>query len=178
MNTSITKKLSIGLIGLLLLVGAKTFALPSVGYNEGYAPEQPVPFSHQVHAGKLTLDCRYCHTQVDQGRHAGVPSLSVCMRCHGNGKFKDQDRYWWKNIREQYDRGLSVPWVKVHMLPDFVQFNHQPHIMKGVACQTCHGPVQEMKRVYQHTDLSMGWCVNCHRKPENNAPTHCATCHY
>lgn len=147
----------------------------SVGYNKGYEPEQPIPFDHSLHAGTYQIKCQYCHTNAEYSRHATVPSLNVCMNCHVAVK---TDSPWIKKLREHYEAGVSIPWVKVHLLPDFVQFNHSPHIKKGVACQTCHGPVENMSKVQQFTDLSMGWCVNCHRKPENNAPTNCSTCHY
>lgn len=175
-----TKKLvgaiaALVLLGLLVSGGGFGFALPSVGYNNGYQPEQPIPYDHSLHAGKYQIPCMYCHTNADKSKNASVPSGNICMNCHvGIGG----DKPWIKAIQKAYNSGTSIQWVKVHMLPDFVQFNHKRHVAKGVACQTCHGPVQEMKEVYQFTDLSMGWCVNCHRKPEYNAPTQCTTCHY
>jgi hypothetical protein len=145
------------------------------GYNKDYSPEQPIPFQHSLHAGKYTIPCLYCHTNVTESRHATVPSLNICMNCHVAVKTSSP---WIKKLREHYEAGIAIPWVKVHMLPDFVMFQHPPHIKHGVACQTCHGPVETMDRIRQAKDLSMGWCINCHRKPENNAPTNCSTCHY
>src|SRR5262249_6226208 len=108
----------------------------SFGYNKDYAPEQPIPFRHSLHAGTYTIPCQYCHTNVSQSRHATVPGENICMNCHVAVKTESQ---WIKKLREHYETGISIPWVKVHMLPDFVQFQHAPHIKKGVACQTCHG---------------------------------------
>lgn len=145
----------------------------SIGYNEGYAPQQPIPYSHELHAGKYKIDCLYCHANAEVSRHAGVPSLNVCMNCHltvGQGENIQK-------LREAYNNKTPIKWVKVHMLPDFVHFNHKRHVQKGVSCQKCHGPIEEMKVVRQHSDLSMGWCVNCHRQPENDAPINCSTCH-
>jgi len=166
------------LVGLLLsgVVGCErgTQAI-SFGYNKNYQPEQPLPFQHSLHAGTYQIPCLYCHVNAPKSQHATVPSVNVCMNCHVAVK---TDSPFIKKLRESFEAGVSVPWVKVHLLPDFVKFNHSPHIKKGVACQTCHGPVETMEKIYQATDLSMGWCVNCHRKPENNAPTNCSTCHY
>ena len=145
------------LLSALLLASCKEKA-PSIGYNDGYAPKQPIPFSHKLHAGTYKMQCLYCHTGAESSRHAAVPSLNICMNCHltvGQGEQIQK-------IRDAYANKTSVKWVKVHMLPDFVHFNHKPHVRKGVACQECHGKVEEMKVLKQHSDLSMGWCVNCH----------------
>jgi hypothetical protein len=158
----------------LFMTGCKPEGV-SVGYNQGYQPEQPLPFKHSQHAGTYQIPCQYCHVGTETSRHATVPTLNVCMNCHVAVK---TDSPWIKQLREAHEKGLSIPWIKVHMLPDFVAFNHSPHIKKGVACQTCHGPVETMDTVYQHADLSMGWCVNCHRKPEHSASINCSTCHY
>lgn len=147
---------------------------PGIGYNQGYAPEQPIPFDHSLHAGQYKIDCKYCHTSTETSRHASVPSLNICMNCHltvGN------DSPHIAKIREAYNNQTSIQWVKVHMLPDHVSFNHKRHVQKGVACATCHGDVENMKKIRQEQDLSMGWCVNCHRQPENQAPLDCVTCH-
>lgn len=170
-----TSKMIIAVLVLLVLGGVASLAIPPTGYNNGYQPTQPIPFSHKIHAGKLNMQCQYCHVGADKGKNSVVPPENVCMNCH---RFAATDRPNIQKLTEYYNNNKSIPWVKVHMLPDFVQFNHRRHVQKGVACQTCHGPIQEMDQVYQHSDLSMGWCVNCHRKPENNAPTSCVTCHY
>jgi hypothetical protein len=159
----------------LVFTGCRMEKAPSVGYNEGYAPEQPMPFKHSLHAGTYQIPCQYCHVGTETSKYATVPALNICMNCHVAVK---TDSPWIKQLREANEKGLSIPWIRVHMLPDFVRFNHSPHIKKGVACQTCHGPVETMDVLYQHSDLSMGWCVNCHRKPEHNASINCSTCHY
>lgn len=148
----------------------------SIGYNAGYQPEQPLPFSHEQHVGQNKIQCQFCHNQVEFSKTSNVPALSTCMNCHMqvNGT-KNPDAI--KKLRDAYNDGKPVEWVKVHMLPDHVQFNHQAHVSRGVNCSTCHGPIETMTRVYQYSDLSMGWCVNCHRQPENKAPLNCSTCH-
>lgn len=148
-----------------------------IGYNKGYMPDQPINFPHDIHAGKNKIDCKYCHTGVEVSRHATVPSLSTCMNCHGPGLVK-LDTPEIQKVRDAFNNNTPVAWVKVNMLPDHVKFNHAPHIKAGKDCTVCHGNVAEMKKVYQASSLSMGFCVNCHRQPENNAPTNCSTCHY
>ena len=146
-----------------------------IGYNKGYSPEQPIPFEHSLHAGQLNIQCQYCHNQVERSPHSNIPALSTCMNCHSAVK---TDSPHIVKLREAYDAGKSIEWVKVHMLPDHVKFNHSAHVNRGVNCQTCHGPIETMQRVAQHSDLSMGWCVNCHRQSENKAPINCSTCHH
>lgn len=182
-----TKKIIGAVIGVGLLVALSGFIYlitnnkVSFGYNKGYAPEQPVAFSHQLHAGTLGLDCRYCHVTADVSRHASVPALNICMNCHlvvNQTKAQTEPSAEIAKVVEAYSNGTSIEWKKVHLLPDFVKFNHAAHINAGKSCQTCHGPVETMEVVEQYEDLSMGWCVNCHRQPENNAPLNCSTCHY
>lgn len=144
--------------------------------DKGYAPLQPIAFSHQLHAGELHIDCAYCHFNADRGKHAGVPPMSTCMGCHGADKgavaakspeigkllaIVEKGSYTDENgvIRT----GGVVHWNRVHKLPDHVYFSHEWHVKAGVACQTCHGPVEEMAVVRQHSTLSMGWCLDCHR---------------
>jgi hypothetical protein len=148
---------------------------PGFGYNKGYSPEQPIPFEHSLHVGTHKIQCQYCHNQVERTKHSNIPALSTCMNCHLQVA---TDKPAIQKLREAYDSGGSVEWVRVHMLPDFVHFNHNAHIAKGVNCQTCHGPIETMSKVEQFSDLSMGWCINCHRQPENKAPINCSTCHY
>ena len=164
-------------IGLLALASTLSACKMDygIGYNQGYAPEQPIAFDHSLHVGTNKIQCQYCHNQVERSRHSNIPALSTCMNCHLQVA---TDKPQIQKLREAYDSGGSVEWVRVHMLPDFVHFNHNAHIAKGVNCQTCHGPIETMKRVEQFSDLSMGWCVNCHRQPENKAPLNCSTCHY
>lgn len=146
-----------------------------IGYNKGYSPEQPIPFDHSLHVGQNKIQCQYCHNQVERSAHSNIPTLQTCMNCHLQVA---TDKPNIQALRELYDAGKSVEWVRVHMLPDYVHFNHNAHIAKGVNCSECHGPIETMQQVYQHSDLSMGWCIECHRKPENNAPLNCSTCHY
>ncbi|HMN69756.1 MAG TPA: cytochrome c3 family protein [Bdellovibrionales bacterium] len=163
--------------GLCLFVWALTTNRIVIGYNQGYMPDQPINFPHDVHAGQMKIDCKYCHVAVESSRHATVPTLQVCMNCHGPALVQ-KDSPELQKLRDAYAAGKPVAWEKVTLLPDHVKFNHAPHIKAGKDCTTCHGAVQEMKKVSQESSLSMGWCVNCHRQPENNAPTTCSTCHY
>ena len=199
---------------LVLMQRAGGFRLP--GNQQGYEPAQPIAYSHRLHAGELQIDCLYCHSGAETSRHAGIPPASTCMNCHRFvsapwGAVRAEDEAAQEEKREprrivspeiakvyaamglneegQRDpnaRPLPVEWTKVHNLPDFAYFDHRAHVNAGVACQTCHGPVETMERVRQFETLSMGWCVNCHRdlnatgiqgKPVD-ASIDCATCHY
>lgn len=161
--------------GLSALIYVLTNNKVVIGYNQGYQPEQPIPFSHKLHAGQYKMDCKYCHTGTEVSRHASVPPLNICMNCHMVVK---TDSPWIQKLTEAYTSGKSIAWKKVHLLPDHVKFNHAPHIKAGKDCTVCHGDVKEMERVKQNASLAMGWCVNCHRQPENKAPLNCSTCHY
>ena len=212
----ITVILLIGIFfGLTMLVyGMMDWRLPD--RETGYSPEQPLDYSHRLHAGELQIDCQFCHTAANQSRYAGIPSSDVCMKCHGivtssfdvlqqEQELADKEARKPKPIisdelRKLYDSlaldqelkpkddatATSIPWNRVHNLPDFVYFNHSAHVNSGVTCQRCHGPVESMERVRQVEDLSMGWCVNCHREVNktgvNGHPVHastdCAVCHY
>ncbi len=176
---------------MILVPKFNAYALP--GNQRGYEPAQPLAFSHRLHAGELQVQCLYCHAGAEKSRHAGIPSANVCMNCHRFvsatlGAIRAEDELARKEKREParvaspeiqklYDalalndkmqrdpaKGTKpINWIKVHNLPDFVYFDHRPHVNAGVACQKCHGPVETMERVRQVEDLSMGWCVNCHR---------------
>lgn len=167
------------ILGILGGLSALVYALSNnkivVGYNKGYAPDQPLPFSHELHAGQYKIDCNYCHTGAEVSRHASIPSLNVCMNCHLTIAV---DSPYIQQLAEAYNSGQSIAWEKVHLLPDHVKFDHAAHIGAGKDCAQCHGPVESMPVLYQFSSLSMGWCVNCHREPENNAPINCSTCHY
>jgi hypothetical protein len=147
-------------VPVLLGFGAGPSAL-----EVGYAPIQPVPFSHALHAGQLGVDCRYCHTSVDKAGHASVPPTQTCMNCHTSIKTEST---LLAPVRESWASGKSVEWVKVHDLPDYAYFNHSAHINKGIGCVSCHGRVDQMDVVYQAEKLSMGWCLDCHRNPEKH----------
>jgi len=129
----------------------------------GYRPQQPVPYSHALHAGQLGMDCRYCHVAVETAAQASIPSTKVCMNCHTT-IFGQSEKL--AQVRESYGTGEPIPWVRVHDLPDYAYFNHSAHVRRGVGCVTCHGPIDKMEVVYQAKPLSMSWCLECHRNPE------------
>jgi len=137
----------------------------SLGRQEFYEPDQPIKFSHVVHAGDNQIDCQYCHNTVAFSKSAGIPDVGVCWNCHvlvreGTHSGKHQI----SKVVEAYESGTSIQWIRVHNLQDHVFFNHSQHVsVGGLECATCHGPVEEMDRVRQVSDLSMGWCINCHR---------------
>jgi len=139
--------------------------LSSMTLNVGYAPVQPVPYSHALHVGELGIDCRYCHTTVDEASFAAIPPTQTCMNCHATIR-ADSPRI--APLAESYETGQPVEWVKVHDLPDYVYFNHSAHVNKGVSCVTCHGRIDKMQVVTQAKPLSMGWCLDCHRAPEKH----------
>lgn len=133
--------------------------------NVGYEPEQPIHYSHRLHAGELGIDCRYCHTQVDSGAHSNIPATQTCMNCHSVIQ-KDSPEIL--KLRESYANNEPVEWEKVHQLPDYVYFNHSRHVNSGVSCVSCHGRVDQMEVVRQEKPLSMSWCLDCHRDPAPN----------
>jgi cytochrome c2 len=176
---------------IFLLLASAYFAygaLMSVGIDQGYAPIQPIHYSHRIHAGTSQIDCNYCHSSARESKHSGIPSLNVCMNCHKSiaevapeTYQEGMDEYnidYNKEIQKLYEAtGWSedeqaftgeeqpVRWVRIHNLPDLAYFNHAQHVTAGnIACQTCHGPVEEMEIMYQYSPLTMGWCINCHRE--------------
>ena len=161
--------------------------LMQVGIDQGYMPIQPIHYSHKIHSGANQIDCQYCHSSARVSKHSGIPSLNVCMNCHENiaeyngeedlekGYTKDfytseikklYKAVGWDEEKRIYTGDVEpVKWVRIHNLPDFVYFNHSQHVnVAGIECQTCHGPVEEMEIAYQHSSLTMGWCINCHRE--------------
>lgn len=224
---------SIGFALLVLAPSVASVHLP--GNQQGYEPAQPIAFSHRLHAGEMQVDCLYCHSGAERSRHAGIPAASVCMNCHRfvqatAGAVRAEDELAKREHRQPHrvmspeiaklyaalalrEDGTRDPrrtpsriqWMKIHSVPDFVYFDHRPHVNAGVACQVCHGPVETMERVRQVSDLSMGMCVNCHRQINRagltgkgdftsaaapasrgvvpvthklHASTDCTTCHY
>jgi mono/diheme cytochrome c family protein len=183
-------KTYLALIGVVLfLVGGylTTKGAMGLGRSKDYQPEQPIYYSHKVHAGVNQINCQYCHSGVAQGKQATIPSVNVCMNCHmaineykgepivneagetvdGTAEIKKLYKYAGFEEGKPWDPSKATPieWVRIHNLPDHVYFNHAQHVKAGqVACQTCHGEIQNMGEVKQFTDLSMGWCVNCHRE--------------
>lgn len=129
----------------------------------GYQPIQPIAYSHELHAGQLGLDCRYCHTTVETAAHAAIPTPATCMNCHFSIQ-PDGSREIAK-LRKYFAEDKPIRWVRVHDLPDFVYFNHSVHINKGIGCTTCHGRIDQMEIVTQRKTLSMAWCLDCHRNP-------------
>jgi hypothetical protein len=194
----------------LLLLGAPVYLVALIAYGVtpeairlGYQPDQPVPYSHALHAGELGMDCRYCHNVVERGAKAAIPPAATCMNCHTAIRAESEKLL---PIRQAYAGGEAVKWTRVTDLPDYVYFNHSAHVGAGVGCESCHGRVDQMVKVYQAKPLTMGWCLDCHRNPtpnlrlpenitkmgykpasgegaavlkQNNVqpPTNCSTCH-
>ncbi|HEY8934275.1 MAG TPA: c-type cytochrome [Cyclobacteriaceae bacterium] len=144
--------------------------LLSIGVQQGYAPKQPIAFSHKIHAGQMEIDCKYCHTGVMKGKSANIPSPNICMNCHNQIKSgTNTGEGEIAKIVAAYENNKPIEWVRIHNLPDLAYFNHSQHVnVAGVECQTCHGPIQEMDVVRQHSLLTMGWCIDCHRKTDVN----------
>lgn len=157
---------------LVIALVAKTAidGLYSVGIQQGYQPSQPIAFSHELHAGQYEIECQYCHTGVEIGKSANIPSANICMNCHThiqNVGGKEGISTEIAKIYAAVDNNQPIEWVRVHNLPDLAYFNHSQHVaVGGIECQTCHGPIQEMEVVYQHSTLTMGWCIDCHRQTE------------
>ncbi|MFV1963912.1 MAG: cytochrome c3 family protein [Pirellulaceae bacterium] len=217
-HTSITMVLATGIVMAAMMLAAGNSRMHLPDNQQGYAPEQPIAFSHQLHAGEMAISCRYCHYAAEQGRHAGIPSAGVCLNCHRFvpatfGAIRAEDELAKEEgreirpvvsdeIRKIYDslaldvenklapkEGSSpkpIEWVRVHNLPSFVYFDHRAHVVAGVKCQHCHGPVKTMQRIRQVESLGMGWCVNCHRDANEHgvqgakvhASTDCDACHH
>ena len=143
---------------VLLVLGRSSYVT-----NVGITRDQPVPFSHEHHVGGLGIDFRYCHDAVTKSSYAGMPPTKTCMNCH--------EQIWvgstmLEPVREAYKEDKPLQWERVHLLADFVYFNHSVHVNNGMGCATCHGPVDHMPLMYQHGTLLMEWCLNCHRAPE------------
>jgi hypothetical protein len=156
----------------LLALGAPVYLVALIAYGVtpealriGYQPDQPVPYSHALHAGELGIDCRYCHSVVEHSPKAAIPPAGVCMNCHSVVK-KDSDVLL--PIREAFAGTEPVHWTRVTDLPDYVYFNHQAHVNAAVGCESCHGRIDQMAKVYQAKPLTMGWCIDCHKNPTPN----------
>lgn len=164
---------SAGFIGVVLFVlvavGAKELfaGLWTIGVQQGYAPTQPIKFSHKLHAGYYEIDCKFCHSGVEKGKSAVIPSANVCMNCHGEIRRGSPEI---QKIYNAIEKNEPIQWVRIHNLPDLSYFNHSQHVkVGGIECQTCHGEIQEMEVVQQVSLLTMGWCINCHREWNVNA---------
>jgi Zn-finger nucleic acid-binding protein len=203
-SRSLNKLPAVVALTLLVLGGAVTgfiwYYFSPWNTQVGYAPRQPVPYSHRLHAGVMGMDCRYCHVNVERSAVASVPPTQTCMNCH---QTVWTDRATLEPVRHSWRSGDPVEWVRVHRLPDHVYFDHSVHVTAGVGCATCHGRVDQMDVVRQERPLSMGWCLDCHRNPTPNLrpvsqvtnmawrsegqpitpprpinpPTHCSGCH-
>jgi mono/diheme cytochrome c family protein len=181
--------IALGAIVLFMVGGYLLFqGAAGLGRSQKYQPEQPIYYSHTVHAGVNQISCLYCHNGAMQGKHANIPSVNVCMNCHmgineyakgpklyredgtevdGTAEIQKLYQYagWYPATKTYNGKGSPIEWVRIHNLPDHVYFNHAQHVTVGKqACQTCHGEIQKMGEVYQYSDLSMGWCINCHRE--------------
>jgi Cytochrome c7 and related cytochrome c/Class III cytochrome C family len=163
----VSKASLVAVLGTVAVLGGVLYAIMMSPYytNVNVTREQPVPFSHKHHVGELGIDCRYCHTSVEKSAFAGVPPTQTCMTCHSQ---------IWTNapmlepVRQSYRDNVSISWIRVNALPDYVYFNHSIHVAKGVGCTTCHGPIAQMPLTYKANTLYMGWCLDCHRQPEKN----------
>ncbi len=167
--------LVLGAVSGVIYVSTVVFAatLPST-LNIGHEPTQPVPFSHKLHAGQLRLDCRYCHNTVDKAAYAAIPPTATCINCHSGADTSGNvalsavrsDSLKLGLVQRSQATGQSIPWVKVHDLPDYVYFDHSAHVNRGVSCVSCHGRVDKMDVVQQVETLSMTFCLDCHRNPD------------
>jgi hypothetical protein len=165
-STNTIARVSIyGAVVLVLIAGYVADAINRSSYvtEVNNARSQPVPFSHKHHAGEFNLDCRYCHTSIEQSSSAGMPPTQTCMTCHS--------QVWSTSptlepVRASFTSGKSIEWTRVNAVPDFVYFNHSIHINKGVGCTTCHGPIGEMNITWRAQSLYMRWCLDCHTAPE------------
>jgi hypothetical protein len=149
------------LVGGGVATGVTIYLTPKYT-RAGYQPVQPVPFSHQIHAGQMGLDCRYCHNGVEKSWFANLPGASTCMNCH-NQVLKDDPRL--QIVRDSAETGKPIPWVQIHKVPDYVYFSHQVHVRRGLSCVECHGRVDQMDEVKHAKSFSMSFCLNCHRNP-------------
>ncbi len=196
------------LVAVALVLGGLAVAEASrvryPGNDVGYEPEQPIAYSHKLHAGDLGIQCLYCHHGAERSKNAGIPSASVCMNCHkaitarwdtvrpeveaAKKEGREPRRIVAPELQKLYDAfdaRRPIEWVQVHKMPDFVTFEHRAHVNAGVACEACHGPIKTMERVRQVSSLSMGWCIDCHRGGSvakangvtTQASIDCGTCH-
>jgi cytochrome c7-like protein/class III cytochrome C family protein len=174
--------LVITVVGGLALYQPTQYA--GIGDQTGYAPPQPIEFSHKVHAKENSIPCEYCHSGARKGPVAGIPAASTCMNCHSQVDKNDSEV---RKVVAALRNRRPIEWVRVHDLPDFTRFDHSAHVNQGVSCQTCHGPVETMARIEQHQNMTMGWCVQCHREytarpPKGitnvHASVECSACHF
>jgi hypothetical protein len=169
------------MVGCFLALGALAAMLSAysgASSSQRFSPEQPVRFPHPVHVQTLQMNCVYCHSSATKSPDPGLPAVGTCMGCH---TVIATDRPEVQKLAAFWNNQQPVPWIRIHKLPEYVQFPHMRHVSAGVSCQTCHGDVQNMQQVYQASNLSMGWCVSCHvgqSNPPFRARYDCAVCHY
>lgn len=157
----------IATFAFILVIGKACLdGLVGIGISQGYAPTQPIAFSHKLHAGEYKIGCNYCHTGVYKSKSASIPSANICMNCHNAIKQESPEI---QKIYKAISTGRPIEWVRVHNLPDLANFNHATHAkVGGIECQQCHGPIETMEVVQQYSPLTMGWCINCHRETAVN----------
>jgi hypothetical protein len=174
--------LPVGALAILATVLAVGWFTQPDRYARGYAPAQPIPFSHALHAGTLRISCAYCHASADRSRIAGIPSVETCMGCHKNTR---TDHPAIRELTAIFNSGRALRWNRVHTLPAHVFFDHRPHVQAGIHCQSCHGEVETMTVLSRRMAMRMANCLACHRDPDKVLPggkggraaEHCAACH-
>ena len=155
----------VGPVATLAVIAAVWYYFSPRFTDVGYMPEQPVPYSHQLHAGELGMDCRYCHTGAERASSARVPPTQTCMTCHTRVKTQSADL---RLVRASWVEDKPIEWVRIHKTPDYAYFEHSAHMQAGVGCESCHGRIDQMVEVAQDQPLNMGWCLDCHREPERH----------
>ena len=205
MNSRIlTILLGVGVLFAAIALVPRVMATRLPGDHRGFEPVQPIEYSHRLHAGELAIPCLYCHSGAERSRYAGIPAASTCMNCHRFVKAKRSTVRAEEELAKKEGRKprlvvaaevaklekavktkTPIRWTRIHQVPDFVYFDHRPHVAAGLACQKCHGPIETMERVRQMESLNMGWCVNCHRGRDGTrvqglpvkASSDCSSCH-
>lgn len=179
-------RLPVTIFVVLLSFALTYFASRAERDGVGYTPEQPINYSHKLHAGEMQIDCQYCHVGVGKSRHAMVPTVATCMNCHTVAR---KDRPEIQKLTGFYNEGKPIPWKRIHKVPDYAYFNHSVHINKGIDCVECHGEITQMEKVGQMNSFTMANCLNCHRNPHENiedfskiekvnkGPDNCFACH-
>ena len=164
-SNKLPRRIVIGLVLFVILFSAGMTYYATPKYSRvGYQPKQPVAFDHSLHVDQLGMDCRYCHSSVEQSEHSLVPDAATCLNCHNQIQ---SDSPALAPIRQSAATGEPVPWVRVHKTPDYVYFNHAVHVNRGISCVECHGDIHKMPEVYHSEPFSMGFCLECHREPDD-----------
>ena len=172
-------------LGLVIFtITATFFAINAERDGIGYDPDQPIAYSHELHAGTMEIECQYCHTGVEKTRHASIPAASICMNCHQVARRESPEII---KLVEYYSNDEPIPWKRIHKVPDYAYFDHSMHVNRDILCVHCHGDVATMTKVSQKESFKMGACLSCHRHPVdrmpelagkiNNGPETCYTCH-